>query len=157
VEKLIATLRRTVGNPVSLDELILSLSDGIIGTVALGSMCGGDKFSHNNNSFQHTLDEAMEMLSGSSAEDLFPKAVGRLVDRLTGFVARRERVFNQLDAFFEMVIESHLDPNRAPPQNGGDLIDVLIGIVNENRGITRDHVKAIIFVCYYYSISFILN
>ena len=48
------------------------------------------------------------MLSGSSAEDLFPRTVGRLLDRLTGFVARRERIFHQLDGFFEMVIEQHL-------------------------------------------------
>ena len=151
VEKLIATLHRTVGKPVSLDELVLSLSDGVIGTVAFGNMYGGGRFSQSE-SFQHALDEAMEMLSISSAEDLFPKAIGRLVDRLTGFVARRERIFSQMDAFFETVIERHLDASRArPTQNRGDrdLIDVLLGIVEENRGITRDHVKAIIFVRYY--------
>uniref|UniRef100_A0A453QLA8 Cytochrome P450 n=1 Tax=Aegilops tauschii subsp. strangulata TaxID=200361 RepID=A0A453QLA8_AEGTS len=99
---------------------------------------------------QDALDDVMEMLSssGSSAEDLFPIAVGRLVDRLTGFIARRERIFLQLDAFFEMVIEQHLDPNRVLPENGGDLIDVLIDLWKKPRGafiFTKDHVKAIIF------------
>jgi 4-hydroxyphenylacetaldehyde oxime monooxygenase len=86
------------------------------------------------------------VLSSSSAEDFFPKAVGRLIDRVAGVVARRERIFEQLDAFFEMVIEQHLDPKRAMPNSGGDLIDVLIGHWKEHRGFTRDHVKAIIFV-----------
>uniref|UniRef100_A0A0D3HV01 Cytochrome P450 n=1 Tax=Oryza barthii TaxID=65489 RepID=A0A0D3HV01_9ORYZ len=152
VEKLLSTLRRAEGKPVALDEHILSLSDGIIGTVAFGNIYGSDNFSQNKN-FQHALDDVMEMLSGegSSAEDLqLPAAVGRLVDRLTGFAARRERIFRQLDSFFEMVIEQHLDPNRAPPENGGDLVDVLIGHwkKNEPRGtfsFTKDNVKAIIF------------
>ncbi|KAF7045547.1 hypothetical protein CFC21_054643 [Triticum aestivum] len=149
VENLMGTLRRAEAKPVALDEHILSLSDGIIGTVAFGNIYGSDKFSQNN-SFQAALDDVMEMLSscGSSAEDLLPGVVGRLVDRVTGFVARRERIFTQLDAFFEMVIEHHLDPKRVLPQNGGDLIDVLINLWKKPRGtfsFTKDHVKAVIF------------
>ncbi|PUZ75752.1 hypothetical protein GQ55_1G232500 [Panicum hallii var. hallii] len=150
VERLASTLRRAEGEPVALDEHVLSLSDGIIGTVAFGSIYGGDKFSQNG-SFQDALDDVMDMLSGSgsSAEDLLPGAIGRLVDRLTGFTARRERIFRQLDAFFETVIEQHLDPKRAlPPENGGDLVDVLIDLWKNPRGaftFTKDHVKAIIF------------
>ncbi|OEL13376.1 4-hydroxyphenylacetaldehyde oxime monooxygenase [Dichanthelium oligosanthes] len=149
VEKLISTLSRAEGKPVALDEHILSLSDGIIGMVAFGNIYGSDKFSQNKN-FQDALDDVMEMLSGSgsSAEDLLPRAIGRLVDRLTGFINRRERIFRQLDAFFEMVIEQHLDPKRALPENGGDFVDVLIDLWKKPRGtfsFTRDHVKAIIF------------
>ncbi|CAL5058160.1 unnamed protein product [Urochloa decumbens] len=151
VGKLVRTLSRAEGQPVALDEHVLSLSDGIIGTVAFGNIYGGDKFchshSHRDGSFQGALDDVMEMLSGSgsSAEDLLPQAIGRLVDRLTGFVARRERIFRQLDAFFETVIEQHLDPKR---ESGGDLVDVLIDLWKKPRGtfsFTKDHVKAIIF------------
>ena len=151
VERLASTLRRAEGKPVALDEHVLRLSDGIIGTVAFGSIYGSDRFSQNR-SFQHALDDVMEMLSGagSSAEDLLPRAIGRIVDRLTGFAARRERIFRQLDAFFETVIEQHLDPKRAPPpENGGDLVDVLIDLWKNPRGaftFSKDHVKAIIFV-----------
>jgi len=148
VERLASTLRRAEGKPVALDEHVLRLSDGIIGTVAFGSIYGSDRFSQNR-SFQHALDDVMEMLSGagSSAEDLLPRAIGRLVDRLTGFAARRERIFRQLDAFFETVIEQHLDHPR--PENAGDLVDVLIDLWKNPRGaftFTKDHVKAIIFV-----------
>ncbi|XP_037419133.1 4-hydroxyphenylacetaldehyde oxime monooxygenase-like [Triticum dicoccoides] len=132
---------------VALDEHVLRLSDGVIGTVAFGSVYASDRFALNE-SFQHALDEAMEMISSTSAEDFFPKVIGRLVDRVTGVVARRERIFWQLDAFFYMVIEQHLHPERASPpemENGGDLVDALIAHWKEHRGFTRDHVKAIIF------------
>ncbi|KAE8774823.1 cytochrome P450 [Hordeum vulgare] len=147
VEKLMSTLSGAEAKPVALDEHILSLSDGIIGTVAFGNIYGSDKFSQNN-SFQHALDDVMEMLSSSSAEDLLPTVVGRLVDHLTGFIARRERIFTQLNSFFETVIEHHLDPKRVLPENGGDLIDVLIDLWKKPHGtfsFTKDHVKAVIF------------
>ena len=53
-----STLRRAEAKPVALDEHILSLSDGIIGTVAFGNIYGSDKFSQNN-SFQAALDDVM--------------------------------------------------------------------------------------------------
>ncbi|KAF7069285.1 LOW QUALITY PROTEIN: hypothetical protein CFC21_074939 [Triticum aestivum] len=133
--------------PVALDEHVLRLSDCIIGTVAFGSVYASDKFALNE-SFQHALDEAMEMISSTSAEDFFPGAIGRVVDRVTGVMARRERIFHQLDPFFETVIAQHLDPERAnlpEKENGGDLVDVLIAYSEEHRKFTRDHVKAIIF------------
>ncbi|KAF0912532.1 hypothetical protein E2562_014111 [Oryza meyeriana var. granulata] len=103
--------------------------------------------------FQHVLDDAMDMMASFSAEDFFPNAAGRLVDRLTGLVARRERVFEQLDAFFETVIEQHLDSSRTsstPDGGGGNLVDVLIGLWKQGKQygdlrFSREHVKAIIF------------
>ena len=39
------TLKSLAGQPVSLDEHILRLSDGVIGIVAFGNTYGSDKFS----------------------------------------------------------------------------------------------------------------
>jgi 4-hydroxyphenylacetaldehyde oxime monooxygenase len=90
------------------------------------------------------------IMASFSAEDFFPNAVGRLVDRLAGVVARRERIFKDLDAFYEMVIDQHMDPTRAKPENDGDLVDVLIDLWKEQRGgtfrFTREHVKSMIIV-----------
>jgi 4-hydroxyphenylacetaldehyde oxime monooxygenase len=146
VDKLLGNLRRMGPNPVALNEHIFGLADGIIGTVAFGNIYGTERFAHKKH-FQHVLDEAMDMMASFSAEDFFPNAAGRLVDRLTGLVARRERIFKELDAFFEMVIDQHMDPARAKPDNGGDLVDVLIDLWKQHRGtlrFTRDHVKGII-------------
>ncbi|XP_062213979.1 4-hydroxyphenylacetaldehyde oxime monooxygenase-like [Phragmites australis] len=146
VDKLIGNLTRSGPKPVALNEHIFGLADGIIGTVAFGNIYGSEQFAHKQH-FQHVLDEAMDMMASFSAEDFFPNAAGWLVDRLTGLVARRERIFKDLDAFFESVIDQHMDPARAKPENGGDLVDVLINLWKEHRGtlrFTRDHVKGII-------------
>jgi len=147
VAKLVSNLNLLGGKqPVVLNEHIFGLTDGIIGTVAFGNVYGADQFPHKGR-FQEVLDEAMEMMASFSAEDFFPGAGGHLVDRITGLLGRRERVFKELDAFFEVIIEQHLDPARPKPDNGGDLVDVLIGLWKEQRNtlcFTKDHVKAII-------------
>ena len=135
---------------MELNDHIFALADGIIRTVAFGNIYGTEHFAHKKH-FHHVLDEALDMMASfSAAEDFFPNAAGRLVDRLTGLVARRERIFEEIDAFFEMVIEQHLDPGRTKPDNGGDLVDVLIGLWKQEHSgtlrFTREHVKAIIFV-----------
>nr|CAB3505149.1 unnamed protein product [Digitaria exilis] len=125
VDKLTGSLSSAGREPV--------LVDGIIGTLALGSIYGSEQFAHMDH-FHDVFDEAMGVKSSFSAEDYFPNALGRLVDRLTGLVARRERVFRELDAFFERIIDEHLDPSRATPDNGPDFIDVLVGIMKEHQG-----------------------
>ena len=148
VDKLISNLTRAGPKPVELNDHIYALVDGIIGTVAFGNIYGTEQFAHKKH-FHHVLDEATDMLASFSAEDFFPNAVGRLVDRLTGLVARRERIFEELDAFFEMVIEQHLDPGRTKPDNGGDFVDALIGLWKQEHSgtlrFTREHVKAFIY------------
>ncbi|KAE8771515.1 4-hydroxyphenylacetaldehyde oxime monooxygenase [Hordeum vulgare] len=146
VEKLMITLSGLAGEPVALKEHIFSLADGTIGMLGFGDMYNSDKFPHHKN-LEHVLEEATHAQASFSAEDYFPNIVGRLVDRITGLAARRERIFKQLDTFFEIIIEQHLDPQRVKPHNG-DLVDRLIGLWKDNSGtlsITRDHVKGIIF------------
>ncbi|VAH86473.1 unnamed protein product [Triticum turgidum subsp. durum] len=146
VEKLMSTLNGLAGEPVPLKEHIFSLADGIIGMVGFGDMYNSDKFPHHKN-LEHVLEEATHAQASFSAEDYFPNIIGRLVDRITGLATRRERIFEQLDTFFEIIIEQHLDPRRVKPHNG-DLVDRLIGLWKDNSGtlrITRDHVKGIIF------------
>jgi 4-hydroxyphenylacetaldehyde oxime monooxygenase len=150
VDKLVANLTRAAGEPVALDEHTLGLSDGIIGTVALGSIYGTEWFADRERRFLHVLREGVDMVASFSAEDFFPNAIGRLVDRLTGLAGRRERIFRDLDDFCEMVIDQHTDPARPKPNNGGDLVDALIDLCDEEkeqRGtfrFTREHVKAVL-------------
>ncbi|CAN6291084.1 unnamed protein product [Urochloa humidicola] len=147
VDKLVADLTTTLAaakTPVALDEHIFGLADGIVGTVAFGNVYGTERFAHRDR-FQHVLDEAMDMMASFSAEDFFPNAAGRLADRLTGVAARRERIFAELDGFFEAVIDQHTDPASSSPENG-DLVDVLVGLMKQDQQqrFTREHVKGII-------------
>ncbi|CAD6207656.1 unnamed protein product [Miscanthus lutarioriparius] len=133
MDRLVADLDRAAASkaPVVLNDHVFALTDGIIGTVAFGNIYASKQFAHKER-FQHVLDDAMDMMASFSAEDFFPNAAGRLADRLTGFLARRERIFNELDVFFEKVIDQH---------------DVLINLCKEHDGtlrFTRDHVKAIV-------------
>ncbi|KAK3145034.1 hypothetical protein QOZ80_4AG0321810 [Eleusine coracana subsp. coracana] len=146
VDKLLEDLQRMGPKPVALNDHIFGLADGIVGTVAFGNIYGTEQFAQKKH-FQHVLDEAMDMLVSFSAEDFFPNVTGRFVDRVTGLVNRRERIFKELDAFYEMVIDQHMDPERPKAENGGDLVDVLINLWKEHQGtlqFTRDHVKAMI-------------
>ncbi|CAN6321946.1 unnamed protein product [Urochloa humidicola] len=143
VEKLVARL--DAGGPavVQLEDHIFALMDGVIGTVAFGNIYGTEQFAHKKH-FHEVLDEAMSAKAGFSAEDYFPNAAGRLADRLTGAAARRERVFRDLDAFFDVIIDQHLHQQHGPP----DLIDAFLALMmgedRRQRAFTRDHIKGLL-------------
>ncbi|TKW31431.1 hypothetical protein SEVIR_2G105900v4 [Setaria viridis] len=147
VDKLIGRLTSGGRRPVYLEDHIFTLMDGIVGTVALGSIYGSEQFAHKKH-FHDLFDEAMAVKSSFSAEDYFPNVFGRLVDHLTGLVSRREKVFWELDAFFDKIISMHLHPSRSTPDNGPSFIDVLIGLTKEHEGtfswFTGDHIKGML-------------
>ncbi|XWS41105.1 hypothetical protein CRYUN_Cryun17cG0052200 [Craigia yunnanensis] len=141
VDKLITSLSEAFPNPVNLNEKIFALGDGIIGTIAFGKIYGTKQLKYQE--FQHGLDEAMNMLASFSAEDFFP-VIGRSMDFLTGLSARRERIFKELDVYFEMVLNQHLDPNRPKPEHE-DFVDILVQLLkDQSLSLTKDHVKAIL-------------
>ncbi|KAJ1292708.1 hypothetical protein BS78_01G010800 [Paspalum vaginatum] len=156
VEKLVARLRSSAaaGTPVLLEDHVFALMDGVIGTVALGNIYGTEQFAHRSH-FHEVLDEAMSAKAGFHAEDYYPNALGRLVDRLTGAAARRERVFRDLDAFFDTIIDQHMaDPPSSRGNGSADLIDVFVALMEERRrhrhdeggplAFTRDHIKGLL-------------
>lgn len=155
VDKLIARLSSAGGKPVQLEDHMFALMDGVIGTVAFGNIYGAEQFAHRNH-FHDVLDEALSAKAGFSAEDYYPNAAGRLVDRLTGAAARRERVFRDLDAFFDTIIDQHLvDPSSSlsSATTTPDLIDVFVDLMEESRRqpqvhgslrFTRDHIKGLL-------------
>ncbi|XP_066385690.1 4-hydroxyphenylacetaldehyde oxime monooxygenase-like isoform X2 [Miscanthus floridulus] len=154
VDKLIGRLSSASGKAVQLEDHIFGFMDGVIGTVAFGNIYGTEQFAHKKH-FHDVLDEAMSAKAGFSTEDYYPNAAGRLVDRLTGAAARRERVFRDLDAFFDTIIDQHLvDPSSratTPGGHGPDLIDVFVDLMEERRQrqagshhFTRDHIKGLL-------------
>ncbi|KDP46807.1 hypothetical protein JCGZ_24016 [Jatropha curcas] len=85
------------------------------------------------------------MLNGFHAEDFFPSA-GRFIDSLTGALAKREQTFRNLDAYFQKILERHLDPNRPKPEHE-DIVDVLVGLMRDQGAsfqLTKDHLKSIL-------------
>ncbi|CAN1795800.1 2-methylbutanal oxime monooxygenase [Linum perenne] len=136
-----ASDRRETAN---LTKLVFGVIDGIMGTVAYGRYYGQKEF---KDGFVKVICETMNMLSGFHAEDFFP-TVGKFIDTLTGALAKRERTFQNLDAYFEKVLDQHLDPKREKTEHE-DIVDVLIGLMKDQTAsfqITRDHLKAILMV-----------
>lgn len=132
---------------MTLHEHIFATVDGIIGAFAFGDTYAADQFKEQ---LVDVINEAMALLSSFAAEDLFPNAAGRLIDRLTGTVSRRERIFKKLDDFFELVMDQYLDPNRIKTDgNRSHLVQELIDLWRQHGStnyITKDHVKAILLV-----------
>ncbi|CAN6201324.1 unnamed protein product [Urochloa humidicola] len=137
VDKLVEDLNRAGPNPVALNEHIFGAVDGIIGTVVFGKIYGTEHFKLK---FLSMLSEAIDVLGSFSSEDFFPNTAGRLIDRLTGLDARRDRIFKRLDAFFDAVIDQHLSPTRNKLDDGtyrSDLLQALIELWKGNRNAAR--------------------
>lgn len=149
MEKLIDRLTSIGNKPVFLEDHLFRYMDGIVGTVAFGNIYGAEQFGHTKH-FHDMINEAMVARSSFCAEDYFPNAFGRLMDHLTGLTSRRERVFWEFDAFFETIIEQHLESSHAKSNNSCDLVDVLIGRMKEDQGssigFSRDNIKALLTV-----------
>ncbi|OEL35595.1 4-hydroxyphenylacetaldehyde oxime monooxygenase [Dichanthelium oligosanthes] len=140
VDKLVENLTRAGPNPVALNDHIVSTVDGIIGTVVFGEIYGTEHFKMQ---FLSMLNEAMDMLGSFSAEDFFPNTAGRLIDWLTGLVARRDRIFKRLDAFFDAVIDQHLNPTLNKPDEGNCRSDLVQAMIE----LWKDKESADTFVC----------
>ncbi|MED6157489.1 hypothetical protein PIB30_023530 [Stylosanthes scabra] len=67
------------------------------------------------------------------------------IDRLNGMHARLDRIFTELDKFYQEVIDEHMDPKR-DTSYGEDIIDVLLQLKKHQSlsfDLTMDHVKAL--------------
>ncbi|PKI45689.1 hypothetical protein CRG98_034005 [Punica granatum] len=94
-------------------------------------------------------DEVSKMImdiSSLSFEDYFP-VVGGMIDHFTGLPSRIQRVFEELDSFYETIIKEHLTRDRAGSEEQ-DIIDFLLQLRQDNKSssldITTDRIKAII-------------
>lgn len=134
-------------SPVDLTEKLFAFTAGMIFRIAFGTTFQGSDFNHTR--FNEVV-QAVEATMGSfCAAEYFPY-VGWIVDRLSGLQERREKVFRDMDTFFQSVIDDHLSPGRTKQQHD-DIIDVLLKIVKEQEGfgaahLTEENIKAVLLV-----------
>ncbi|KAJ6742924.1 CYTOCHROME P450 83B1 [Salix viminalis] len=108
--------------PLNLTEAMMSLTSTIICRIAFGK------------SYE----------DGGSEKNYFPYM--GWVDRLTGLARRLEKNFKEFDAFYQQIIDEHLDPNRSMPEHE-DILDILLQIYKDRpykTQLTFDHIKAIL-------------
>ncbi|KAL5759990.1 hypothetical protein ACOSQ2_018828 [Xanthoceras sorbifolium] len=133
--------------PVDLSEKLYALAGSIILRIAFGQRFQGSIF--DNDKFSELIHDAEALFGSFTADELFPY-VGWIIDKLTGYHKKLDRVFQELDMFFEQVIGDHLKQEKET-QEHEDVIDVMLKIVRNQSEfseawLTKAHIKAILMV-----------
>ncbi|KAH6798529.1 hypothetical protein C2S51_035013 [Perilla frutescens var. frutescens] len=141
VFRMIGNLSATAssGGVANLSEITLSLTSSIICRVAFGRTRSDERESR----FDELMIECQAMQGGFFVSDYLPWF--GWVDKLSGMITRLDKVFKDLDEFFQELIHEHLDSSR-PKSMNPNLLELLIHLKQENSGsiaFTWDHVKAI--------------
>ncbi|XVE74922.1 hypothetical protein DITRI_Ditri12bG0057500 [Diplodiscus trichospermus] len=131
-------------SPINVTETIFSLTGSITFRTAFGKCFQGSDFDRAK--FYELVHDAETVVGNFSADEYFP-SVGWILDRINGHSERVERVFHELDTFFQQVIDDHLKPGRRKPHE--DIIDVMLGIEKEqiedgHPWLTKTHIKAVL-------------
>nr|WET52744.1 cytochrome P450 71AT248 [Callicarpa americana] len=120
---------------INLGEIILSFTIGLTCRVAFG------KRHEEYKRFDKVLDDLQTMMVGVFVADHFP-SLG-WIDKLTGMTSRLDKIFKDLDSFYQQLIDEHLSPSR-PNSMDGDVIDLLIQLREQHASIGWDNIKAIL-------------
>ncbi|GAV67857.1 p450 domain-containing protein, partial [Cephalotus follicularis] len=124
VSRMIESISKSTvaSKPINLSELMTSLTSTIICRIAFGK-----RFDEGivRNRFRRLLHESEAMFVGLFWSDYFP-FMG-WVDRLTGMRPRLEKIFKEMDEFYQELIDDHLDPKRPRPEQE-DILDIFLQI-----------------------------
>ncbi|XP_074273381.1 cytochrome P450 83B1-like [Silene latifolia] len=127
---------------VNLNELVMSFSCSNICRMAFGNRY--DEEEGQKSRFHSLLNEAQASFTAFYFSDYFP-LIGWL-DKLCGQYSRLERIFKDLDTFYEELINDHLDPNRTKLDQE-DFIDVLLHLQKQHCftfDLSMNHIKALL-------------
>ncbi|KAH7567165.1 hypothetical protein JRO89_XS07G0025800 [Xanthoceras sorbifolium] len=130
--------------PVNLSELMMSLTCTIICRIGFDKRYEDEGVERSR--FHALLNETQAMFGIFFFSDFLP-FMG-WVDKLTGLISRLEKNFKEFDAFYQKLIDEHLDPKR-PKSSHEDIIDVLLEIKKQGGfkiDLTWDHIKGILMV-----------
>lgn len=131
---------------VSLSELAVHLSTGVISRVAFGHESGGGGYGERSR-FRRIFQEGNALVASFFVADHWP-GFG-WVDTLTGLNGRLERNAEELDGFYEEVIAQHLDVGRRRRRDDEgyeeDVVDVMIRLWKDGKSdLTLEHIKGAI-------------
>ncbi|KAL9436520.1 hypothetical protein AB3S75_022549 [Citrus x aurantiifolia] len=149
VSRMIEKISKPVAasNSVNLSEVMMSLTSTIICRIGFGKRYDDDKATSARSRFHALLNETQALFVSFFVTDYFP-FMG-WIDKLTGMMQRLQNNFQELDRFYQELIDEHLDPNRTKSElaQQEDIIDVLLEI-RKDRGfkvdLTLDHIKAVL-------------
>ncbi|KAL3623508.1 hypothetical protein CASFOL_032324 [Castilleja foliolosa] len=129
------------GEVVNLSALALSLTSTLICKVAFGKTEGFEM-----QRFDELMIESQMMQGGFGFVSNYLPLFGWM-DRLSGLIARLDKVYREFDEFYQKIIDEHLDPRWAEKVNPVNILDLLIQLKEDKScsiELTWDHVKAIL-------------
>ncbi|XP_074297365.1 5-OH-xanthotoxin synthase-like [Silene latifolia] len=136
------SLLSSTSQVVNLGELLMSYGSSNISRIAFGKRYEEDEGPRSK--FHGLLNEMQALFVGFFYADYFPYLAW--LDKLTGQFSKLEKVFKNMDKFYDELISDHLDPNR-PKTGHEDIIDVLLQLKKQRSfafELTFDHIKAIL-------------
>ncbi|XP_010458751.1 PREDICTED: cytochrome P450 71B2 isoform X2 [Camelina sativa] len=134
-------------SPVDLSKTFFSLTASIICRVALGQNFHESGFVIDQDRIEELVNESTEALGTFTFSDFFPGGVGRFVDWLFQRHKRINKVFKELDAFYQHVIDDHLKPEGR--RNNQDIVTLILDMMDkqepsDSSKLNMDNLKAIL-------------
>ncbi|XP_019462537.1 PREDICTED: cytochrome P450 71A1-like isoform X1 [Lupinus angustifolius] len=146
VKQMIKTISRHASSSkvTNLSELMISLSSTIICRVALGRRYEDEGTEKSR--FHGLFNEFQAMMTAFFVSDYIP-FMG-WIDKLTGLHTRLDRIFKEMDKFYQEVIDERVDQNKQYREEEGEVIvDVLLHLKKQRLfsvDLTYDHIKAVL-------------
>ncbi|CAN7119768.1 unnamed protein product [Brassica rapa subsp. narinosa] len=143
-------------SPVDLNNTFFSLTASIICRVALGQNFNESGFFIGKGRLEELLNELVLVLGGFTCSDLFPcGGLGRwrFLDWLFGGHNRINKVFEELDAFYQHVIDDHLKheahAGKKAMDSQADIAALLLGMMDKQGDkdylkLSIDNIKGVI-------------
>lgn len=70
------------------------------------------------------------------------------IDILTGARARLDKIFYDLDAFYELIIDEHLQQIMQSHGQDEDILHTLLRLQKETDHLTNDNIKGVLMVLF---------
>nr|QWK52397.1 cytochrome P450 71B2-6 [Isatis tinctoria] len=133
-------------SPVDLSKTFFSLAASIICRVALGQNLHESGFILDQDRIKELVTESAEALGTFTFSDFFPGGLGRFVDWLFQRHKKINKVFEELDAFYQHVIDDHLKPEG---RKNPDIVSLMLDMIDrqgeaDSFKLNMDNVKAIL-------------
>ncbi|KAI3918199.1 hypothetical protein MKX01_041519, partial [Papaver californicum] len=141
VSTIIDSIRKSSASmvPINLSEMSFCAVNNVVCRIAFAR-----KFGQGGGELRRILRVTQEMIAGAKTADIFPWM--GWIHIFDGVKSKLENNFQQLDNFYESIINEHLDPRRSSPEFE-DFVDVLLRLQKDpgqSISLSRDQIKGIL-------------
>ncbi|XP_054819379.1 cytochrome P450 83B1-like [Prosopis cineraria] len=129
---------------INLSETMMSFTGTLICRIAFGKRYELEDEGSERSRFHGLLNESQALLAEFYFSDCIPWL--GWIDRIRGLHSRLDKIFKQLDEFYQQVINDHMNPTT-PQTDQRDIIDIFLQIMNApstSVDLTLDRIKALL-------------